>query len=143
MPGTSAGVGALNGHPMHPYAAEVLIEHKYDSIGFESRYLTPRILAPVDIVLCLTREHRAACQRMLPARWKRMFTLIEFTELAEIGELDDIMGARNRVDTNSPDLDITDPMGQPKEAFEQVFSMIEPRVRAVVDWLMAVEALTE
>ncbi|WP_269449464.1 arsenate reductase/protein-tyrosine-phosphatase family protein [Gordonia sp. 852002-51296_SCH5728562-b] len=69
---------------MHPYAVEVLSENGFDATDFESRYRQPRVLQAADLVLCMTREHRAACQRMLPVRWKRMFTLIEFVELVSI-----------------------------------------------------------
>lgn len=140
---TSAGVGALNGQPMHPFAAEVLSEHGCDSTGFESRYLKPKILQSAELVLCLTREHRAACQRMVPARWKRMFTLIEFVELVSMLEsdstpggapLDSVMNSRGQIDTNSAHLDITDPMGRPKSDFERVYREVQPRVATVVEW---------
>lgn len=142
---SSAGVGALNGQAMHPFASEVLAENRVDATGFESRYLQPRILAPADIVLCMTREHRAACQRMLPVRWKRMFTLIEFVELVSVLDgdtpttdaspsIDAIMAARGRIDTNSAHLDILDPMGQPKADFERVYRELSPQVGALVQW---------
>lgn len=143
---SSAGVGALNGQPMHPLAAEVLTENGVDATEFESRYLQPRLLQPADLVLCMTREHRAACQRMLPARWKRMFTLNEFVELVSIldrdasGEpdavpsIETIMASRGRLDTNSEHLDILDPVGRPKSDFERVFGEVAPQVAAVVEW---------
>lgn len=135
---TSAGVGAQNGAPMHPLSVEVLDEHGYDAAGFEAHYLRPQILDGADLVLTMTREHRAACQRTTPARWKRMFTLNEFVEL--VGELDGaglstVIESRARIDTNAERLDIVDPMGQPKEAFERVFAEIEPRVLDVASWL--------
>ncbi|MFT4041890.1 MAG: low molecular weight phosphotyrosine protein phosphatase [Gordonia sp. (in: high G+C Gram-positive bacteria)] len=132
---SSAGVAAVNGQPMHPHSVEVLTEHGFDATGFESRYLRPVIIAAADIVLCMTRDHRAACQRMAPARWKRMFTLTEFAELSEIGTLSDIMANRGRVDTNSAHLDIADPMGKPKSDYERVYNDILPRVDDVVAWL--------
>ncbi|GAB41278.1 MULTISPECIES: arsenate reductase/protein-tyrosine-phosphatase family protein [Gordonia] len=143
---SSAGVGALNGQPMHPFAAEVLNENGVDTADFESRYLHPRILQPADLVLCMTREHRAAGQRMLPVRWKRMFTLIEFVELVSIlngdaqreadsaPSIETIMASRGRIDTNSAHLDILDPMGRPKTDFERVYREVEPHVAAVVEW---------
>ncbi|UEA57836.1 low molecular weight phosphotyrosine protein phosphatase [Gordonia otitidis] len=144
---TSAGVGALNGQPMHPFAIEVLAEHGCDATGFESRYLQPRILQSAELVLCLTREHRAACQRMVPARWKRMFTLIEFVELLNVLEsdstpgagatLDSIMNSRGQIDTNSAHFDITDPMGRPKSDFERVYREVHPRVANVVEWAVS------
>lgn len=136
---SSAGVGAHNGQPMHPFSIEVLDEHGYDGTDFEARYLRPQMLGDVDLVLTMTREHRAACQQMLPARWKRMFTLAEFLELAR--ELDGpglstMIDSRARIDTNSTALDIVDPMGQPKAAFERVFAELEPRVEALAQWLI-------
>ena len=154
---SSAGVGALNGQPMHPHAVEVLAENGVDATGFVSRYLQPRILQSADLVLCMTREHRAACQRMLPVRWKRMFTLVEFVELVSIldrdpqsggagegsvpGEfdaapsIDTLMAARGRIDTNSAHLDILDPMGRPKSDFERVYGEVVPRVDSLVEWV--------
>ncbi|MXP20258.1 low molecular weight phosphotyrosine protein phosphatase [Gordonia sp. HNM0687] len=133
----SAGVGAMNGHEMHPHAVEVLGEHGYDGTGFASRYLRPPMLQDADLVLCLTRDHRAKAQQLLPVRWKRMFTLTEFAELADgaSGSLDDTIGSRARIDTNSAHLDIADPMGKPKDDFERVFGEIEPKVAGIVDWL--------
>ncbi|WHU45896.1 low molecular weight phosphotyrosine protein phosphatase [Gordonia sp. L191] len=135
---SSAGVGAQNGAPMHPLSVEVLDEHGYDAAGFEARYLRPQILDDADLVLAMTREHRAACQRTTPVRWKRMFTLNEFVEL--VGELDGaglstVIDSRARIGTNAERLDIVDPMGQPKEAFERVFAEIEPRVLEVAAWV--------
>ncbi len=135
---TSAGVGAMNGYAMHPLSVEVLVEHGYDAAGFESRYLRLPMLKDADLVLCMTRDHRAAAQQMLPVRWKRMFTLTEFAELASGGSLDEIIASRSRIDTNSPHLDIVDPMGRPKEEFDRVFAEIEPKVASIVDWLAGV-----
>ena len=134
---TSAGVGAMNDHEMHPFAVEVLGEHGYDGTGFASRYLRPPMLQDADLVLCLTRDHRAKAQQLLPVRWKRMFTLTEFAELADgaSGSLDDIIGSRAAIDTNSAHLDIADPMGKPKDDFERVFGEIAPKVSTIVDWM--------
>nr|WP_274379697.1 DUF4012 domain-containing protein [Gordonia polyisoprenivorans] len=134
----SAGLSALSGGKMHGLSAEVLAERGYVSAGFESRYLRPDMLEESDLVLTMTERHRSACQQMLPARWRRVFTLVEFTALvSELGDvgLDEVMGSRGRIDANSADLDIADPLGQPKEVFERVFAEIEPRVAVVAAWL--------
>ncbi len=134
---TSAGVGALNGQPIHPHASAVLIENGYDATGFESRYLRPPMLVESDLVLCMSREHRAAAQQMAPARWKRVFTLTEFAALCDLGALPEIIAGRGRLDPNSDLLDIVDPMGRPREDFDRVFAEVEPKVAAVVAWLAA------
>ncbi|GAB91337.1 arsenate reductase/protein-tyrosine-phosphatase family protein [Gordonia rhizosphera] len=131
----SAGVGALNGQQMHPYAVDVLREHRYDPDGFESRYLRPSMVSDADLVLCLAREHRAKVQQAVPVRWKRAFTLVEFAELSSVGSLDDILGARGRVDTNAEWLDIADPIGHPREDFERVYAEVEPQVQRLVEWV--------
>lgn len=90
----SAGVGAINGQPMHPYTVEVLESRGFDTSDFASRYLRMPMVTSADVVLALTREHRAACQQLAPARWKRSFTLVEFADLACAGSIDDIISAR-------------------------------------------------
>lgn len=134
---TSAGVGALNGQPIHPHASAVLVENGYDAAGFESRYLRPPMLVESDLVLCMSREHRAVAQQMAPARWKRVFTLTEFAALCDLGALPEIIAGRGRLDPNSDLLDIVDPMGRPREDFDRVFAEVEPKVTAVVAWLAA------
>lgn len=134
---TSAGVGALNGQPIHPHASAVLVENGYDAAGFEARYLRPPMLVESDLVLCMSREHRAAAQQMAPARWKRVFTLIEFAALCGLGTLPEIIAGRGRLDPNSEQLDIVDPMGRPREDFDRVFAEVEPKVETVVGWLAA------
>ncbi|MEO9326909.1 low molecular weight phosphotyrosine protein phosphatase [Gordonia sp. B21] len=131
----SAGVGALNGQPIHPHSAAVLAERGYDASGFESRYLRPPMLAAADLVLCMSRAHRAAAQQMAPARWKRVFTLTEFVTLSDLGPLPEVIAGRGRIDPNSPQLDIVDPMGRPREDFDRVFAEIEPKVEVVASWL--------
>ncbi|UCZ89317.1 MULTISPECIES: low molecular weight phosphotyrosine protein phosphatase [unclassified Gordonia (in: high G+C Gram-positive bacteria)] len=134
---SSAGVGALNGQPIHPHASAVLVENGYDASGFESRYLRPPMLTEADLVLCMSREHRAAAQQMAPARWKRVFTLTEFAALCDLGALPEIIAGRGRLDPNSDLLDIVDPMGRPREDFDRVFAEVEPKVEALVTWLAA------
>ncbi|MBD0861909.1 low molecular weight phosphotyrosine protein phosphatase [Gordonia sp. zg691] len=132
---TSAGVGALNGAPIHPHSAAVLTENGYNAEGFEARYLRPPMLGDADLVLCMSREHRAAVQQMAPVRWKRVFTLTEFAALTDIGSLTEIIAGRGRIDPNSGLLDIVDPMGRPREDFDRVFAEIEPKVETVTGWL--------
>jgi protein-tyrosine phosphatase len=79
---SSAGTHARPGRPMHPATAHVLSERGAYPGQFESRLLTPPILARPDLVLTATREQRAACLRMVPGAARHTFTLRQFGRLA-------------------------------------------------------------
>ncbi|MFC8849092.1 MULTISPECIES: low molecular weight phosphatase family protein [unclassified Micromonospora] len=78
----SAGTDAVNGRPMHPYAAEVAAETGRDPAGFRSRALAPAHLADAVLVLTSTRRQRSVCVSRLPAALHRTFTLRQFGRLA-------------------------------------------------------------
>ncbi|MDG4819612.1 low molecular weight phosphatase family protein [Micromonospora sp. WMMD956] len=78
----SAGTDAVDGRPMHPYAAEVAAETGRDPAGFRSRALTTAHLADAALVLTSTRRQRSACVSRLPAALHRTFTLRQFGRLA-------------------------------------------------------------
>ncbi|GAB2642152.1 hypothetical protein GCM10027169_07910 [Gordonia jinhuaensis] len=136
----SAGTGAMNGSAMHPLTEQALRERGIDTAGFASRMLTPAIVESADLVLCMTREHRKLAQQAVPVRWKRIFTLSEFVAGLEVGHgvsaLDD-ESIRPRLDANSPEWDILDPMGQPLEAFESTAEKLWPLVESVARWVMS------
>jgi protein-tyrosine phosphatase len=67
---------------MHPDAAQVLRERGAYPGQFESRLLTPPILAQPDLILTATREQRAACVRMVPGAVRHTFTVRQFGRLA-------------------------------------------------------------
>jgi len=79
----SAGTGALVGRPIEPMAAERLQAAGGDPAGFEARDLTAQMIRAADLVLCATREHRAAVVRMEPKGLRRAFALLDFADLAE------------------------------------------------------------
>ncbi|MFF3852303.1 low molecular weight phosphatase family protein [Micromonospora sp. NPDC002575] len=78
----SAGTDAVDGRPMHPYAAEVAAETGRDPGEFRSRALTTAHLADAALVLTSTRRQRSACVARLPAALHRTFTLRQFGRLA-------------------------------------------------------------
>ena len=79
---TSAGTMAANGDPMHPRAAVWSRHLGGDPGSHRSAYLTSKLLAPVDLALGMTRQHRRWVVDLRPAMTKATFTLAEFARLA-------------------------------------------------------------
>jgi protein-tyrosine phosphatase len=84
---TSAGTLAREDEPMHPDAAAALASLGLDASGFRGRRLREGLVAEADLVLCATREHRAAVVRVLPGALRRTFTLREVRRAAALGRL--------------------------------------------------------
>lgn len=80
----SAGTGALVGSPIDPPMARLLADEGIDTSEFASRQLTPDLVRGADLVLALTREHRSAAVRMVPAALRRAFTLRELARLLSL-----------------------------------------------------------
>lgn len=79
---TSAGTGALVGHPVHAPMARLLLEEGYDVDGFAARQLTPGLLAGADLVLTATPAHRAWVVDRVPGALRRTLGLAELARLA-------------------------------------------------------------
>lgn len=77
----SAGLASLIGEPIDPPVASFLGEQGADVSGFASRQLTEALVREADLVVALTREHRAAVIRMVPGAVRRTFTLLEFARV--------------------------------------------------------------
>ncbi|GAA2712106.1 low molecular weight phosphatase family protein [Micromonospora olivasterospora] len=138
----SAGVAALEGRPMHPYAAPIAAATGRDPAEFRSRLLAPAHLAEAALVLTATRRQRAACVSLVPATLHRAFTLRQFarlaalaeppdkTEVADAGALRAAVRAaavvRGRLQPAAPaDDDLPDPIGGTPMDFRRCASEIE------------------
>jgi protein-tyrosine phosphatase len=77
----SAGTGALVGQPIHEPMAALLREAGADTEGFAARRLTEAMVRDADLVLALTRAHRAAVVKLWPGAVRRTFTLRELARL--------------------------------------------------------------
>lgn len=135
---SSVGTHARAGEPMHPAAAQVLRERGAYADRFESRLLTPPILAKPDLVLTATREQRAACLRMVPAAAHRTFTLLQFAAL----RVPALAGAGPGTGwTTGPvrpdDHNLADPVGGPVEAFRACAEEIERALDALIEVIAA------
>jgi protein-tyrosine phosphatase len=141
----SAGVGAVDGRPMHPYAAEVAAETGRDPAVFRSRALTAGDLADAALVLTASRRQRSACVSLAPAALHRTFTLRQFGRLAALAHTPDgteagalraavraASLARGRSQPAAPsDDDLIDPLGGTPADFRRCARRIEQSLAPV------------
>jgi protein-tyrosine phosphatase len=80
----SAGTYAMVDSPIEPDALALLTELGVAESPFAARDLTASFVAEADLVLGLSREHRAAAVTLVPAASRRTFTLREFARLAPL-----------------------------------------------------------
>jgi len=106
----SAGLAAMAGNPIDALAESVLAEHGIACGHHIARQLDAAQLERAGLVLVMDWRQRAALFALAPWARKKLFLLGRW------------LG----------DLEIPDPYGKPREAFERTFQMIEPAVRS---WL--------
>ncbi|GGM07410.1 arsenate reductase/protein-tyrosine-phosphatase family protein [Micromonospora yangpuensis] len=135
----SAGTHAVEGRPMHPYAAEVAAGTGAVPADFRSRRVAPGQLLDAALVLTATRNQRSACVALAPAALHRVFTLRQFARLAELAPRPEAATgqplraavraaaqARGRLQPAAPaDDDLADPLGGPLADFRQCARVIE------------------
>lgn len=131
---SSAGTRALNGRPMHPESQRVLRDRGLVPGEFRSRMLTSAIVAESDLILGMSREHRAFARQLVPARWKRMYALREIALGATTVNAGPSAAFR-AVDPTAADLDIDDPIAQGPAVFDAAADEIAMSISAAVDWI--------
>lgn len=131
---SSAGTRALNGMPMRPESQRVLREHGLATGEFRSRMLTPAMVADSDLILGMSREHRAFSRQLVPARWKRMYALREIAMSPSVVPAGSRVGSR-AVDPTDAGLDIADPIGKSAAEFDAVARQIAVSVHASMSWI--------
>jgi protein-tyrosine phosphatase len=82
---SSSGTAALDGAPMTPEAEAWSRRLGGDPTGHRARSFEPDQARAADLVLGLTREHRAWVVEQVPDAVARSFTLVEFARL--VGDL--------------------------------------------------------
>src|SRR3954454_24464937 len=150
---SSAGTGALVDYPIQEHAAALMAEQGVDVAGFAARQLDTDLLESADLLLGMTREHRAAAATAAPEVIRRLFTLREFARLASAGaaEVDPSLppveraqalvqaaaGQRGMVRSGQPaDDDVPDPYGRPADAYRLPFALISEAVEVIADLLV-------
>ena len=151
---SSAGTGALVGHPVDPGSGSILQARGIDPTDFEARQLSERMVAEIDIVLPLEVSHRKAVLSYSPRHLKRAFTLKEFARLLDSADAREPWTQRlaglttpkerwaalpahlarerglSRVEDGADD--IADPYRQPQEVFDAMAVEIDAAVARIV-----------
>jgi protein-tyrosine phosphatase len=149
---TSAGTLGLVGRPIEPPMAAHLAALGLETIGFAARRLTTADVAGADLVLGLTRGHRAEAVELAPAAVRRAFTLLEFARLLGQIQPDELpltsvadrlqtavplAAARRRMLVGPVDADdVVDPYRLTQEVYDQSFSVIHMAVETIADHLV-------
>lgn len=107
----SAGVAAAGGAGAAPQAVEVMGTKDLDLTGHAARSLDDSVMNVADLVLTMTRGHRAAILAAWPAMHDRVFTL--------------------RRDGG----DVSDPVGMPIDVYESCAQQMETELDAWLDAL--------
>ena len=107
----SAGVAAAPGAGAAPQAVEVMGTKELDLTGHAARPLDDSVMNVADLVLTMTRGHRAAILAAWPAMHDRVFTL--------------------RRDGG----DVSDPVGMPLEVYESCANQMDAELDAWIDSL--------
>jgi protein-tyrosine phosphatase len=145
----SAGTLGLVGRPIEPPMAAHLAALGLETAGFTARRLTAAEVRAADLVLGLTRGHRAEAVELAPAAVRRAFTLLEFARLLgqiQPDELPDtsvadrlrtavaLAATRRRMVVGPVDADdIVDPYRLTQDVYDQSFSGIRIAVDAIAD----------
>jgi protein-tyrosine phosphatase len=147
----SAGTGALVGQPVHGPMADLLRGMDVDPDGFAARRVTEQMLRGADLVLPLTRDHRAQVVDLAPAVVRRTFTLRELARLASQVDLEQLEARAggptatpaSRLDALvplaaahrsavAPELDdVLDPYRRELSVYQESFDQIVPAVRTI------------
>ncbi|WP_236122967.1 arsenate reductase/protein-tyrosine-phosphatase family protein [Cellulomonas palmilytica] len=143
----SAGTRAVVGAPVSPPMVPLVEAAGASADGFVARRLSPGIARDADLVLALTRRHRAAIVETVPALVRRTFTLLELARLldhvdpAELRAAGDTPGERVRALprlatavrhlADRGEDDVVDPYGGSDALYRESFSQLAPATEAL------------
>ena len=148
----SAGTWGQDGAPMEPFALSTLATYAIDGSAFRARELLAEHVATADLVLCATREHRAAAVVLQPRAAGHTFTLREFDRLLSVVDPAALPGGdrvararavvaaaaaqRGLVRPERPeDDDLADPYRAPETAFAACARLVHTSLQRPLDLL--------
>ncbi|NHC15342.1 arsenate-mycothiol transferase ArsC [Motilibacter deserti] len=137
---TSAGTAPVTGAEVHPFTLAALQRRGVHFAGPAGRPITRRLVESADLVLGMTRGHRAHAVRTYPPVLRRAFTLRELSRLVARAEAPTEAGAREwaldvgrwRGLAADGDDDVMDPIRGPAQAHEEVVALLERELRVVL-----------
>lgn len=104
----SAGLGALEEHPIEAMALKVMEEHGHSPDFHAARQMTPTIANESDLILVMEKRHLEGVLKIAPQARGKVFLLGKW----------------------QGDREIRDPYGQGKPAFAHAYALIEDAVQA-------------
>ena len=107
---SSAGLGALVGHPPDAKACQLMMEKGIDISGYRACQLNKEMIRKADLILVMESSHKSAIEKIEPCAKGKVFRLGNWGEF-----------------------DIPDPYQQNLSAFVKSFNLIE---RGVSEWLI-------
>lgn len=143
----SAGTYAMTGQPISPPMDALVERAGAFANGFAARQLNEVILKPADLVLAMTREHRAASVELWPATVRRAFTLRQFARLLTLVDPADLpagsaadrlraaiplaAAARGRSQPTAAEDDVGDPYRRGDDVYRIAFDEIKAAVHVI------------
>ena len=143
---SSAGIAARDGDPIHPLVDQLLASRGLSTKGWQSKRLTPSIVAPADLILTATAVHRRAVVVAEPRSIRRTHVLRQFADLCDVelppgaqgsaaghALLTAALAARPLVPVpRAGEKDLSDPIGRPYDAFERCAATISESFRRIL-----------
>ena len=130
---SSAGTGALAGHPMDPRAEARLARAGLGATGFVARDLTADLVADAALTITATRQHRGVVAQLHPKALSRVHALADLAHLCAGIVVPWLAQRRGQVPPLSDEQSqITDPYGRDDAAFEEMAADIEAALPAVL-----------
>lgn len=121
----SAGVAALEGQPAAEEAVQVMEKEDIDLSDHRTTSLTKELLAKADLVLTMTRRHKASILDLHPQFADKVYTLKEYTSQLEADKTGKV--------------DISDPFGQPIAAYQECAAEIKEELKKIINHLTCEE----
>ncbi len=142
----SAGIHAMVGDPIQPDMVALLDKAGLPSGDFVARQVTSADVRDADLVLALTRQHRAYLVEAEPAALRRTFTLLEFARIVASPDLPSVppgpvglrlralvpLAARHRAPALADGSDdVPDPYGRGSDQYELAYALIRDAVDTI------------
>ncbi len=141
---SSAGTRAIVGWSIAGPMVARLRQAGLPTVRFAARQLQASMVAEADLVLAMSRGHRAEAVRLAPETAERSFTLLEFGRLIELLRPEDLPGDTpgERLRSAVPVVDrmrravrgrddIADPFGGSSRAYQRAYVEIDRAVTAI------------